>query len=182
MSENKTASKFVSYLASDLLTSGNIMLVAAVGVVGLLGLSGGFEAAEPAGMTKLSAVSASGQTVETTPYTVVVGQSRVVDGRIEVPLSITLNSSHPFRGSWDLSRAFQLKDSAGHPVFTRETDIFPVTVLTISPGVQTDIIASWPDSPGAKVLEINSLTWRKSSLDGSMQWLDATPVAKVQLR
>ncbi|MEJ6014297.1 hypothetical protein WG936_10675 [Corynebacterium sp. H127] len=185
MTTNRSILGFVAYLLSGLLTRGNIALLMAVAVVGLLGLSGGFGQAAPSTLTKASAVDASGAytpDIDAKAYRVQVGRSRSVDGKIEVPMRITITGGQPMNGSWDLNNAFTLEGVEGYPTFERAADPFPRSVLTLSPGVTTEIVGVWPDSPGEKTLVINSLIWRASSLDGSMQWLDPTPVAQVTVR
>lgn len=157
------------------------MLALAAILVGILGLSGGFGAAEPAGLTKLSAATGASNEVVAKPLTIRVGQPGIKDGQLMVPLSVTLEADQPM-SSLDLASALRIQETDAAAKFTRPATPFPINVLNISPGVTTDIIATWPDSPGPKTLEINSLTWRVSSLDGSQQWFDPTPVAEVVLR
>lgn len=158
------------------------MLLLAAAIVGLLGLGGGFGEAEPLGLQRLSAANTGATLVETKPYTVEVGQGRSVNGKFEVPLTITVTGDHPMAAGWDLNRAIKLKDTKTAPRFVRAGEGGQQAVQTLSPGVSTKITAQWPDSPGAKTLELYSLTWRKSSLDGSMQWLSPELIAKVELR
>ncbi|AKK02874.1 hypothetical protein CEPID_05025 [Corynebacterium epidermidicanis] len=171
----------MAFLASGLFTRTNVLVMLAAALVGILGLQHGFDDAEPYQLQKLQLLGGS-QQIEAKPFLIEMGPAREADGKLEVPMTITMTAPRALVYATDLNQVFKLEGSDAFPQVDRPAGDFPRRITTLSPGVATEVVVSWPSTPGPKTLVINSLSWRKSSLDGSMIWADPEPVAEVVLR
>lgn len=163
------------------------MLLAAVVLVGVLGLAGGYEEATPANLQQFSAVT-SPITIAAKPVEVVVNPPVKKEREVEVALTVTARTDSSVV-AYDLANMIELSDATGkksRALFTRsKPGAWGSTVSAISPDVPTQIVASWKtgdlDTSQPLKLTVNSMTYRKSSLDGHMGWFDAEPAGEVEI-
>ncbi|AKK09339.1 hypothetical protein HCH15_03790 [Corynebacterium testudinoris] len=165
-----SAMKVAQALKGDLFTRENLLLVGAAATVGVLGIFGGFAAAEPE-VERAELASIIGEPVAASPVEVTVlgtedGMLRVraLNTGVRPVQSLTLGNIIEFPGAENSTYASMTRD-----------DGFPVR--TLNPGVPVDILIP----VAGDSLAINSMTWRQSRLDGSMQWFDPTPVMEVSM-
>ncbi|MDO5668755.1 MAG: hypothetical protein Q4G50_02000 [Corynebacterium sp.] len=167
-------------LRADLLSRSNLKILAGLALVGVLGLFGGFQAAD-SDTPRYPLIDAPSPITAAPVDVVVHGTGPITDffgGEIDtVNLTVTNAGTRPV----DALTLGQILGWEGQEestfATTLRTDGSSVGVL--NPGVPVDISVQLPD--GAAVLVINSMTWRASNLDGSMQFFDPTPVAEVVL-
>lgn len=193
-------------LVSDIFSPKRLALLAAVLVLGIVGLVGGWDKVDAA--ERALPTAAPGEVVHTRVVDVAVVRARqgdAIEGLLRkedgvryvfVVARITVTGDRPITG--DIIKQLLTIDVPGlatypskvdpsgravtPPELSRTSDALPA--ITLQPSLTYDVAFVWKQDAAERVAEqltatIHDHTWRRSSLDGSMGWRDATPLTTV---
>lgn len=209
MSES-SARGFVKSAAKDLATRTNATLAGLLALVGVTGIAGGFEEATPEDYVSVVAPVAAHTLAEPVsltihPFEMEIQRTYILEGRRVVEMQVKNIDSRAmfpsrFLGMFALENSSLTHDE--QPKFVekvfRVKNGEPVPVdepigweVIANPGVPVDIALVFqdpleaPDSGQAveaDTLAITEFRYKKSILDGTMQWLPGEGLAEVRLR
>lgn len=177
-----------SAFKGELLTRANVFGAGLVAAAGVLGLGGGFEEAPPHGLvsaqlTPTGAVdkedSAKVEAIKAGSLKVELGRSFEFEGTRSVEMKVTNTGTRPLDPT-SFNLAFKLAGVDAYAQSARMQDGMPGQLSVLNPDVPVDMVVEFKHA-GPATLEIYSLEYRTSFLDGTKQWFTKDLIAQVEL-